>query len=394
VERVRARVVLLGVQSALALILLVGAGLFARSLARIEALPLGMDPGPVLVARLNTAGATYDDAALNEMLRALERNAAAAPEVEHAALTFTLPFGASASVSLALPERDSVPVTSEGGPYVNAVGADYFAALGTPIVAGRAFTADDGAGAARVVIVNETAARLWWPREEAVGKCVHLLDRTMPCATVVGVAANSRRQSLTEDETVQVFAPAAQSTVWAQPRLLLVRVRGGAPESTDGIQRVLQSAVPGLPFVNVSRLADRIASRARSWQLGAIMFGAFASLAIVLAAIGLYGVLAYDVSQRTREIGVRLALGSGALDVAAMVVRQGLVVASLGAAVGLVTAVVASPRVEQLLFQTSPLDPVVYLVALGVILFTAAVASWIPARRAGRVDPMVALRGE
>jgi predicted permease len=387
-----ARFWLLVTQSALALVLLVGTGLFARSLQRIEAIPLGMDPDRVLVTTVNTSGREYDAPALAAMYRALESAARATPGVEHAALTFSLPFGATTSAPVYVPGRDSLPRTAEGGPYVNVIGADYFLTLGTPMIAGRAFSDGDREGSAPVAIVNETTARLWWPGESAVGKCVHFTDRATPCATIVGIAANTRRQSITEGEFVQLFAPAAQ-TRWAQPQLLIARVRGNRDVQAPRLRNALQT-VAGLAYVSVAPLADRVSSQTRSWRLGATMFGIFGMLAIVLAAVGLYGVLAYDVAQRTREIGVRLALGGEPFGVSALVVRHGVIAVGAGCLFGIIAALVAGTRIEPLLYQTSRLDPAVYVTALAVIFATAVIASWVPARRAGRVDPAIALQAD
>jgi putative ABC transport system permease protein len=385
---------LLVTQSALALVLLIGTGLFARSVKRIESIPLGIDPERVVVATLNTTGRTYDAATLTSMFSALARAASSTPGIERAALTFSLPFGATTADAIYVPGIDTLPLTAEGGPYVNAVGPDYFVTLGTPIIAGRAFTADDREGAAPVAIVNQTAARLWWPGESALGKCVRFDDKTAPCATIIGIAANSRRQSIIEDEFVQVTAPAAQASAWAQPRILLARVRGNPTVAMKQVQRILQTAAPGLPYVSVELLTNRIAVQKKSWRLGATMFGVFGMLAIILAAIGLYGVLAYDVSQRTREIGVRIALGGLPTRISAHIVRQGVSVAGAGCVLGLAAALLFGSRIQPLLFQTSRLDPTVYVCALAVILLTSILASWIPARRAGRVDPAIALQSD
>lgn len=386
------RRVLLVTQSALALVLLVGTGLFVRSVQRIEAVPLGLDPGQVIVASLNTTGRDYDNARLTEMYGELARAIASTPRVEHAAVTMSLPFGATTAAPIHVPGLDSLPLTSEGGPYVNVVGAGYFEVLGIHIVAGRSFTAEDRSGSEPVAIVNETAARLWWPGEPAVGKCLRFLEPSMPCATVVGVAANNRRQSIVEDETVQVFGPATQAE-WATPWTVVARVRGNVDVAAREVQRAVQGTA-GFPYVSVTVMEDRLASRTRSWRLGAMMFGIFGVLAIVLAAIGLYGVLAFDVSQRTREIGVRLALGGAPRRIAALVVRQGLIVAAIGCLFGLATVVLTGSRIEPLLFRTSPFDVVVAMTALAVILATAVIASWLPARRAGRVDPAIALQSD
>jgi predicted permease len=389
-SRGRARTVLLVTQSALALVLVVGTGLFVRSVQRIEAVPLGLDANRILVAQLNTGGREYDDARMTAMYQELERAVAAAPGVEFTSVTMSLPFGATMAGPVFVPGIDSLPVTSEGGPYVNTIGPDYFSTLGTPIVKGRGISAEDRQGSPKVAVVNETAARLWWPQADAIGQCIKFGEPTADCITVVGVAANSRRQSIVEQEYVHVFLAAAQSD-WAKAWTVVARVRGDVRVAAKRVQEHVRAST-SLPYVRVAPMNTRLASQTQSWRLGAMMFGIFGLLSIVIAAIGLYGVLAFDVSQRLREIGVRLALGGAPRDIAMMVVRQGLMLAGAGCAFGGLAALVAGGRIEPLLFRTSPLDPLVYFAALAVILVTAALASWLPARRAARVDPILALR--
>lgn len=388
----RARTVLLVTQSALALVLLVGTGLFVRSVQRIDALPLGLDTDRVIVAQLNTTGQDIDDARMNTLYEQLRQAVDAAPDVEHASLTLSLPFGATTAAPIFVPGIDSVPLTSEGGPYVNAVSPGYFEALGTRVVKGRGFTVDDRRGSPPVVILNETAARLWFRGDDPVGKCIRVAEETGPCATIVGVVANSRRRSIVEGEFVHVFMALDQAE-WANPRTVVARVRGNADVAARQVQSAVQAS-SNLPYVRVVPLTDRLTAQTRSWRLGAMMFGVFGLLSIVIAAIGLYGVLAFDVGQRMREIGVRLALGGSPSTIALSIVRRGLTLAGIGCLIGLTVTFVVGRRIEPLLFQTSPLEPLVYGVALAVILVTAMLASWLPARRAGRVDPLVALRSD
>ena len=385
-----ARTTLLVTQGALALVLLVGTGLFVRSVQRINAVPLGLEADKVIVAQVNTTGREFSDERMNAMYEELARAVGNVPGVEFSSLTLSLPFGATIAGPIFVPGLDSLPVTGDGGPYLNAIGPDYFAALGTPILKGRGITAADRAGSPQVALVNETAARLWWPGRDAIGQCVQVGEPGSACKTVVGVVANSRRQSIIEDEYVHVFVPISQSD-WAKPRTVIARVRGNVDVAAGQVQRAVQGST-SLPFVRVAPLNTRLTTQTQSWRLGATMFGVFGILSIVIAAIGLYGVLAFDVSQRLREIGVRMALGGAPRAVAMMVVRQGLRLAAVGCGLGLLVALVAGRRIEPLLFRTSPLDPLVYAGALLVILVTAVLASWLPARRAARVDPILALR--
>jgi predicted permease len=385
---------LLVTQSALALVLLIGTGLFGTSLRRIDAVPLGLAPEQLVVVTLNTAGRQYDSVALATLYRRVAGEVRSAPGVEHSAVSMTVPFGSSWAIDMFVPGRDSLPVTADGGPYVNAVGTDFFATVGTQIRAGRGFTLEDGAGAPPVVVISQTTAKLWWPFENAIGKCIKLDTRDSPCATIVGIAENSHRQSIIEDAVVQVFVPAEQATTWASPRVVLAKLDGDAAKGAAALQRRLQSSDPTLPYVSVQRFMNRIESRTQSWRLGATMFGVFGTLALILAAVGVYGVLAYDVSHRRQEIGVRIALGGTPSQIAMMIVNQGLIVAAVGACAGVCIAIAAHGKIEPLLFQTSALEPAIYLAALLLIGIVAAIAAWIPARRAAAVDPIVTLKSD
>jgi predicted permease len=385
---------LLVTQSALALVLLIGTGLFGTSLRRIDAVPLGLAPEQLVVVTLNTAGRQYDSVALATLYRRVADEVRSAPGVEHSAVSTTVPFGSAWAIEMFVPGRDSLPVTADGGPYVNAVGADFFATVGTRIRAGRGFTREDGAGGPPVVVVSQTTAQLWWPHENPIGKCIKLDTRNAPCATVVGVAENSHRQSIIEDAVVQVFVPAEQATKLVSPHVILARLHGDAATGAVALQRRLQSSDSTFPYVSVQRFMTRIESRTQSWRLGATMFGVFGTLALILAAVGVYGVLAYDVSHRRQEIGVRIALGGTPSQIAMMIVNQGLLVAAVGACAGLCIAIAAHGKIEPLLFQTSALEPAIYLAALLVIAIVAAIAAWIPARRAAAVDPIVTLKSD
>jgi ABC-type antimicrobial peptide transport system permease subunit len=244
------------------------------------------------------------------------------------------------------------------------------------------------------VVVNESMARLWWPGDNAIGKCIQIGGDTMPCSEVVGIVENARRQSIIEDTSLQYFIPNTQSVSKNAQYVLLVRPRGALGASTNGVRRQLQAAVPNLPFVSLNPLEGLVSPQKRSWRLGATMFSALGALALVLAAVGLYSVLAYDVSQRTREFGVRVAMGARSADVVRIVLVRGLGIAVIGGGIGLGVALLAGRWVAPLLFQTSPRDPVVIAGVLGVVVLVAVVAALLPARRALAVDPIDALRAD
>ena len=393
-HRVRARSVLLFAQTILSVVLLIGAGLFVRSLRRIDALPLGLEPSRVLVAHVETQGTRQSRAAVNELYGRLLQAMRESPEVRSAALATSLPFYTSWAVRVRIPGRDSVPRVRDGGPYINEVTPGYFETVGTRILRGRGFTESDQASSPRVTLVNESMARVWWPNEDAIGKCIQIGADSMPCSEVVGIVENARRQSIIEDTSLQYFIPRTQSVSKNASLVLFVRPRGDLAAATSGIRRQMQDAVPNLPFVSVNPLEGLVSPQKRSWRLGATMFTALGGLALVLAAVGLYSVLAYDVAQRTREFGVRVAMGARGADVMGLVLARGLRTAIIGGLIGVAAALLAGHWVAPLLFQTSPRDPAVIGAVLFGVVVVALIAALVPARRALSVDPIEALRAD
>jgi len=394
----RTRAVLVAAQAALAVVLLVGTGLFVRSLDNLRELPLGMQPDRVLLATmdLRLLGLTMRET--DAMFRRMEERVRALPGAGPAAVAVTVPGRGSYGTMVRVPGLDSVPVPPGGGPFVNAVRPGFFAAMGTRILRGREFTEADESSRARVVVVNETMARLAWPGQDALGKCVRVGSDTAPCAEVIGVAENSRRQDWVEGEIFHVHLPLSQAPDWMAARLLVVRPAGGGgryPERLAAdVRRAMQTAAPDLPYAEVRPLETLYASELRPWRLGATMFGAFGALAVLLAAVGLYGVMALSVAQRTRELGVRIALGARGGDVVRLVVRQGVRLVAGGTVVGLAAALGAGRWVEALLFRVSPRDPAVYGGVVLLLLAVGVAACLVPSWRAARVDPAVALRAE
>ena len=392
-QRSRLRSSLLAAQIALTVVLIVGAGLFARSLRNVRGLDLGFDPERVILGTIDLRSAGYTMPEINALyLRMLER-VQTLPGVEYAAATAGSPFGWSTGMSVSVPGRASMPTLKTGGPYYQAVTPGYFAAMGTP-VRGRGFTATDRG--ALVAIVNQTIARLLWPSEDAVGKCVRLGDDKR-CREVVGVVPDARRFQVVEDASMLVYVP-----FLGDPRngfgsvftALVVRTHGRPEDMLASVHATIQQTAANLPYANVTPLADLVAPSIRPWRLGSTMFGAFALLALVLAAVGLYGVLSYTVAQRTQEIGIRVAMGAQRGDVLRLTVGQGVRIAALGAGIGAVAALVGGRVLSSLLYGVSPRDPLVLFGAAAILLIVAAVASYLPARRAAKVDPAVALRYE
>lgn len=400
-QRARVRTVLSALQTALCVVLLIGAGLFVHSLARSRAVNLGFDASRIIrgYAAFRIEGITRDERAqsrarVNATLAAVLDRLRAQPWVENAALSVGSPFGYGYGVGLAVPGRDSIPQLP-GGTSISAVTPSYFSTVGTPLRAGRVFTPDDRAGSAAVVIVGETMAKAIWPNENPLGKCLMLYGdpgQVMPCTTVVGVVADVHKNSLREPPSMQYYVPVGQEQQIGGTAML-VRVRGDAASYLAAFKQAML-AMPDMPYVRYAAIQESIDPEYRPWKLGAAMFGVFGVLALVIAAVGLYSVIAYLVADRTRELGVRIALGATGARIVRDVVSSGLVVTAIGAATGVGVALLAGRFVEPLLFDGKSRDPIVLSSVVAIVLVIAVFAAWWPARRASRVDPVVALRAD
>jgi len=393
-SRSRTRSLLLVAQAALSVVLLFAAGLFVRSLARLSDVRMGVDVDRVMVASMNLRAVGRSATDADEIFtRALER-VSALPGVSSAAVAATVPLGQSFGLGVTIHSPDSLIHTDA---MVNVVTPKYLRTLGARILRGRDFTSGDGEGAPRVMIVNEMWATRYFGRRDPIGQCVVAGDDSLPCVQIVGIAENVRRQSIFEDSTGFVYLPLAQARHMLSARQLVARVDHGDPASViAAVRRAMQTAAPQLPYADVQLLADvpTVRREFRPYRLGAMMFGVFGALALALAAVGLYGVISYDVGQRTREIGVRLALGAPRANVAGRVVRDGVAVAAAGVAIGAFIALTAGKAIGSLLYSESARDPVVLAAVAGVLIATGVAASLVPAWRAVNTDPVQALRSE
>jgi len=389
-QRSRVRIALLVLQGALSVVLLVGAGLFVRSLRHVRGIPLGYDVDPVLLVGLNLRGTQLDSARNVELRRELLETAQAISGVEHASRQLTVPFWITWDLELHVAGIDSVHRL--GDFELNAVTPEYFSTLGTRLLRGRGIEAQDGEHAPRVMVASQAMAKTLWPGRDPIGQCVKVGADTAPCTYVVGVAENIKSQQLGDDPGLFYYLSTAQ---WhPEEGGLFVRTRGEATRYAETIRRQLQPVMPGAAYVTVTPLREILGDQTRSWQMGATMFLAFGALALALAAIGLYSVMAYTVAQRTQEMGVRATLGAQQRDLVRLVLNEGLRVGVVGIVIGVVIALAGGQWVGPLLFQESPHDPLVFGFVAVVLLGTTVLASFVPSRRAARVDPMVALRSE
>jgi predicted permease len=376
-------------QAAATMLLLVGAGLFAKSLANVLAIPLGMEPDRVFsVSRVGGGSFAAPTPFYTEALKAVE----GLPVVDAAAVAIGSPLASTYSVRLFVDGWDSIPPLPGGEPVISAVTPEYFRAVGTKIVSGRAFTPSDGAGEL-VAIVNETMAKTLWPTDDPLQKCVRIRDPEAPCARVVGVVEDVKRRTIQDLPAFQYYVPIGQER-GISGSVLLVRPRGEVDGAIAEIRAALGPIAGPSAYVRITPLAERLDPQIRPWRAGAILLSVLGALALGLAAFGVYGVVAYAVAQRTHEMGIRLALGARAGEVCTMVVREGLLLAMLGVGIGVGAALALARVAEPALFNTSPKDPTVITGAAVILIAAAAVAAIVPALKAARVDPLISLKGE
>ncbi len=390
-HRTALRTALLLTQSALSVVLLVAAGLFVRSLNRVREVRLGFDADSVMLVELQMRDVKVDSAAMLALRLRLLEATKEVPGVSHATLRESVPFAGMSSWPIFVGGIDSVEAFGEFD--FNTVSSDYFATMGTRIVRGRGFENTDRENTRRVAVVGESMAAVLWPGKDAVGQCFRFAADTSPCTYVVGVAEDIHSQSIdTEPKLFYYYLPAAQ---WRpHDGGLFVRARGDVRQVMEPLRRRLQADMPGSSFVTVTALNEIVDVHRRSWILGARVFTVFGVLALVLAAVGLYSVIAYNVAQRRHELGVRLALGAGKAGIVQLVVTESVRFALFGLALGCGVSLAGSRWIAPLLFKESPRDPAVFAIVTLVLLFVAIAASWIPAFRAAGLDPKMALQSD
>ncbi|HSL71963.1 MAG TPA: FtsX-like permease family protein, partial [Longimicrobiales bacterium] len=386
----RMRGALLVVQATLSVALLVGAALFVRSLQAVQALPLGYDADRVLMVRRVANGMLFNDSAQRALRHQLMATALSIPVVESAAWATSAPFLSTGSTTLFVSGIDSV---ARLGAFSNQMTTpDYFRTMGTRILRGRGFSADDRLGAPGVAVVSQSMADVLWPGRNAIGQCFRMRSDTVPCTTVVGIAEDMLQREMT-GARYHYYIPIDQQTRSAGNWMLL-RLRTDPAAEAETIRRTLQSVMPGTSYLSVRPLRAEVQFAQQSWRMGAVMFLAFGLLALVVEAIGLYGVIAYSVTERMHEWGVRAALGARRSDILRLVVGQSVRFAAAGATLGLLIAFLASRWIQPLLFQQSARDPWIYGCVGTLLIAVALIGGGLPALRAARVDPNSALRAE
>jgi len=430
----RARNPLVVAQVALSLGLVTAAGLFVRGALKAGSVRTGFRADSTILIEVDASLGGYDPARSQRLYSAVCDRLAGLPGVQAASIASTVPFGlytlnrpVQRAEANALP--GSHPATAAEGLAFNvrwsSVGADFFTAMGLPLLHGRAFTKSEAEipGAPPVAIIDEILAKKLWPEGSALGQRIQWADSTaptvpagggsgalgmsdeiarraqdLPSVQIVGIVPATRWEMFQSQVGGQIYVPYAQdyrSSVFFQ-----VRAASGAKRAQDAmfslLRREVRSAAPGVPVFNVKTFGGHFNDNMQLWVVrsGAAMVSLFGGLALVLAVVGLYGVVAYGVARRTREIGIRTALGARRGAVLRMILREGLVMTLAGAAPGMLLAFGIGRLFGGALYQVSPTDPVVFTLAPAVLVVCALLASWLPARRAAGLDPLVALRGE
>ena len=381
-------------QVALALVLLVGAGLLLKSLTRMAQVDPGFDPAGVMTASVQLPEGQYNtDEKQAAFYRAVDEKLAALPGVSSAAMAVALPFtGFTPSSSFDIEGRPLGP--GDPGPHsdLNWITPGYFQAMRIPLLRGRFFTDQDRLGTQPVVVIDENLARQYWPHQDPVGQHLRRGNRS-PWATIVGLVGHTMQSALVGDSGKGVcFYPLFQQPI--SQTFLIVKTNTDAAQMGNSMRSAVESIDPGQPVANLETLEQYVAGSLAPQRIAVILLAIFSFLAIFLASLGLYGVISYNVAQRTHEIGMRMALGAERRQVWRLVLAQGMQPALVGVLAGATVAAFLVRYLRSQLFEVSAFDPMTFLLAGLVLLAVALLACSIPAWRATKVDPIVALRYE
>jgi putative ABC transport system permease protein len=391
-SRDRLRAGLLVAEVSLSLVLLIAAGLLLTSFARLQRVKPGFEPAGVFTAQLALPPQRYPREKLVTFYEQLYQRLATLPGSASAALTDRVPLtGGQTPAPVAVMGRALAPMSQRAQANRHLVSPNYFKTLGIPMRAGRDFDERDSARVPHVAIVNETFARQHFPGEDPIGRTLITGMAQLP-SQIVGVVADVRSTSLNTPPEADYFLPALQRP---EPFTnILVRTNAGAAAMTPVVREALRAVDPDLPLLQPQDLTARIAQTVADRKLALRLLEAFAVLALVLATLGVYSVMAHLVAYRTSEIGLRMALGASPGAVMRMVLGHGRRLTLVGIVLGIAGALAVSRLMQQVLFEVEPADPVIYLALSATLLLVTEAASWFPARRATRIDPVIALRAE
>jgi predicted permease len=392
--RQRLRSVLVIGEIGLAMLLLVGAGLLLRSLAQVERLDTGFEPHGLMTAVFSLPPTYKTDEQRAAFITAAERELKSMPGVKDAALADALPFSNNGGLS-SFSIKGRVTAPNDPGPHgsIRLISPDYFSTLHIPLLRGRFFTQEDRAKTELVAVIDATLARQYWPNEDPLGQHINFGDNS-PWMTIVGIVAHAKSNSLEADvKEGFYFLPLAQTP--NQGGEIAVRTDSAHPETmASAMQAAIRRVDPNQPLYNLTTMEQRVDGSLVGRRFLVVLLSIFAGLALLLAALGLYGVISYSVRLRTRELGIRVALGAERSDVLRLILGQGVRLAGLGLVLGLVATFAAGRALSSLLYNVSLFNPLTLLLTSLLLLATVLLASYLPAHWATKVQPMVALRDE
>lgn len=382
---------------ALALVLLVSAGLLLRSMQRLFAVDPGFDTSQLLTMQVQTSGRRFDDHTTHRFFAQSLELVRQVPGVTAAAFTSQLPLSGDLEDGYGV-HFESSPTgnpEADNSAFRYAVSPGYFEAMAIPLRRGRLLNEHDVADKPLAVLISESLAKSKFLDQDPIGQRLRIGPSDGPWFTIVGVVGNVKQTSLVMSQSDAVYMTTEQWSIFADKALwLVIRARGDASALATPIRQAIWSVDKDQPVVRVATMDDLLAASAAERRFALILFEAFGLVALVLAATGIYGVLSGSVTERTREIGVRLALGASRRHILALVFRQGMTLTVLGVAIGLCGALAASQAIITLLYGVSRLDPVAYLGVIALLVGVSVIACWVPAWRAARVDPSITLRAE
>ena len=392
-SRNRLRNALVIAEVALALVLLTSAGLLMKSFVRLQNVNPGFDSHHVLTAEVSLPKLQYpDNKSIVHFGDEAQRRIATLPGIQAVGLTTVLPLaGTNGDSSFAIEGRPDDRSSPNPDEEKREVSPGYFRAIGTPLIRGRFFTEADNADAPLVIIVNQTFARKFWPNEDAVGKRIVMggMSPDPKWITIVGIVGDIRHAALDVEPKPEMYVPFAQDPY--KSMIFAVRGTQDPRNLASAIRSQIQSIDPGLPLANIRTFDAVIAESVAPRRLSVVLLGVFAAVAVLLATVGIYGVMSFLVVQRTHEIGVRMALGAQRADVMRLVIGRALQLVAIGTAIGLLMALFSTRALQALLYQVSAVDLPTFFFVTFVLGLVALAASYLPAQRAMRADPMIAL---
>ena len=380
---------------AVSLVLLVAAGLMIKSFTRLQDTRIGFDPDNVLTAKISLPGREYEGKAIGFFEQLLDR-AKNLPGVTSASVSISTPLSNNSSkAAIKIEDRPATDTDEPPTAGYHVIGAEHFETLRIPVLRGRSFTDQDRKGAKRVAIISDSMARRLWPEEEALGKRIWLSIgwEKNDFAEIVGIVGDVKYSNVEEAMEPDVYIPYLQ-TVEEPPSFVLMRTTGDPAALVAGLRREVFTLDKNVPVYDVKTLEERSQDATSRARFTTLLLGVFAALALFLSSIGIYGVMAYAVAGRTREIGIRMALGAQKADVLRLILSDGIILTITGVVLGLVASFAVTRILTSQLYGVDATDPVTFAVVSAILAAVAMAASYIPARRATRVDPMVALRHE